>query len=93
MEVYGDNKRPRVTAMIGIPTEKKIDSTIDHPRVLDEHISIPSITPERENVIITVARVETVKCVATRRPGFHHSTSRYGSAKPDRYGLRLLSEE
>jgi hypothetical protein len=50
--------------MIGIPTEKKIDSTIDHPRVLDEHISIPSIPPGRESLIITVARVKTVKCVA-----------------------------
>jgi hypothetical protein len=50
--------------MIGIPTEKKIDFTIDHPRVLDEHISIPSIPPGRGSVIITVARVETVKCVA-----------------------------
>jgi hypothetical protein len=28
--------------MIGIPTEKKIDSTIDHPRVLDEHIDYRS---------------------------------------------------
>jgi hypothetical protein len=41
----------------------------NHPRLithalLDEHISILSIPPGRENVIFTVARVETVKSVA-----------------------------